>query len=178
MVIKTEPRKLVNTKSQFDYKGIDEILHKKGFDRWNNKRPSGSQWLKIIDNNPEIFKTSKTHIEKVNKIMNKADKELERNLKTGSSNDVKIKIDLGPDIYARAKSRLCKIIKVEDVVTVLFPNGNIHEYEKTEIKTYVNQEKAEKKFEEELSRKNINIEDLCLNEEEVDKSNNDPWDDW
>jgi len=181
MAIKTEARKLVNTKSQFNYEEIDKYLNKKGYDRLDRskgKKPTPRVWKTLLNKHPEWFGTTKTHVNKIDKDRIKADKILESNLKSGTSEE-EVKVELAPDIYARAKSRLCKVVKVEDQITVLFPNGKVHVYDKSDIKTYKNQDKAEKKFENEINKRDIDLEELDLEpeEEKIQEKEKDDWGD-
>jgi len=76
---------------------------------------TASYYLKKIDENPEKFGTTRTHILSVNKVVKKAEEILEQN----SNPSDKIKIDLIIKInnkYAKVKSY------TETEITAVFPN--------------------------------------------------------
>ena len=116
------------------------------------KKPKHTRewYLKDVAKNPGKYKTTKAHVDKVDKMVRKADKVLEGYEKKQRGEPVEdIKLDLG--VFVRVSGRLGIIREFnEDVVIVEFPTKSktIKEYPIEMIKAAKDQDKARKKWDE------------------------------
>lgn len=117
----------------------------------NTKNHTARYYIKQIEQNPEQFGVTKSHISSINSALKKTAKELEKNLMITNTPNTPHELKLG--LIVRANGRIGIITGINDVIRIKFPTGTEKEYPQNRITFCRDQTKAMNQYQIDVERR-------------------------